>query len=283
MAVSCIHSQDGLGLMLLSLFFLQGAYYMRMLWYYYKYSTSSNHAVLKLPQVQEAVQIMILLWKAEQKHEEDRYPQHAELLDCLNCNKPYRYPGLPRNGKGSPTNSSTGMSWTGFRPSDDECLYGYLVPANMFAIVALGYVAELATVVWDNDGLAEQARKLAEEMDQGIKDHAIVDHPKYGKMYAFEVDGLGRANLMDDANVPSLLSIPYLGYTYDPEIYANTRRFIFSPDNPTYHKGTNALTGDVEGYGSPHMAAAIPDNIWYESCACFLYMFYAYVCLGVLT
>jgi meiotically up-regulated gene 157 (Mug157) protein len=73
---------------------------------------------------------------------------------------------------------------------------------------------------------------------------------------------------MDDANVPSLLSIPYLGYKhYDPEVYANTRKFVFSPDNPTYQTGTNALTGPIEGYGSPHMKTAIKSNIWPMSLA----------------
>jgi meiotically up-regulated gene 157 (Mug157) protein len=73
---------------------------------------------------------------------------------------------------------------------------------------------------------------------------------------------------MDDANVPSLMSIPYLGYNYDPDIYANTRRFILSHDNPTYQSGTNAATtGILEGYGSPHMSKAIRNNIWPMSLA----------------
>ena len=124
------------------------------------------------------------------------------------------------------------------------------------------------THVWNDPTLAAKAEKLGKEIQQGIETHGVVNHPTHGKIYAYEVDGLGNSLLMDDANVPSLLSIPYLGYTkYDPEIYANTRRFVFSKDNPTYHKGTNTWTGDVEGYGSPHMNAAIRNNIWPMSLA----------------
>lgn len=243
-------------------------YYMRMLYFYWKQSPNGNAAnsVLRLQSVREAISIMIDLWKAEQQHENDAYPT-GPLLDCLNCNKPYRYPGLSRRGKGTKTNATAGLTWTGFRPSDDECHYGYLVPANMFAVVALKYAAELATDLWKDTDLASRATQLANEIDRGIQEHAIVDHADFGKIYAYEVDGLGNSLLMDDANVPSLLSIPYLDCNYDPEIYANTRRFILSPANPTYKKGHNDLTGDIEGYGSPHMFARIPNNVWPMSIA----------------
>jgi len=243
-------------------------YYMRMLYFYWKESpnASSPESVLRLRSVQEAVDIMVDLWTAEQRHELDAFPQ-GPLFDCLNCNKPYRYPGLPRNGKGSPTNATAGMSWTGFRPSDDECRYGYLVPANMFAVVALGYVAEMATDLWQNSELADKAIRLSAEIDRGIQEHAVVHHPRFGRIYAYEVDGLGNSFLMDDANVPSLLSIPYLGYDYDEEVYRNTRKFVLSDANPEYHKATNALTGEIEGYGSPHMKGAIRENIWPMSIA----------------
>ena len=118
-------------------------YYMRMLYYFYK--ALPEHPVLRLPRVHEAIQIMIDVWISEQKHEGDAYPD-GPLFDCQNCRKPYRYAELPRNGKGTPV-AVTGMTWTGFRPSDDACKYGYLVPANMFAVVALGYVAELAPIL----------------------------------------------------------------------------------------------------------------------------------------
>eukprot|EP00545_Synedropsis_sp_CCMP1620_P013615 CAMPEP_0119010466 /NCGR_PEP_ID=MMETSP1176-20130426/5029_1 /TAXON_ID=265551 /ORGANISM="Synedropsis recta cf, Strain CCMP1620" /LENGTH=597 /DNA_ID=CAMNT_0006963131 /DNA_START=103 /DNA_END=1899 /DNA_ORIENTATION=- len=242
-------------------------YYMRMLYYFYQ--ALPDHAVLKDPAVHEAIAIMLQVWTAEQDHEGDAVAT-GSLLDCQNCGKPYRYPGLPRGGKGTPVGSRqhVGMTWTGFRPSDDATTYGYLVPANMFCVVVLGYVQEMATVLWDDPGMANKAKVLASEIDAGIQEHAIVEHETYGKMYAYEVDGLGNSLLMDDANVPSLMSIPYLGYQYDDDIYANTRRFILSHDNPTYQAGTNAATtGILEGYGSPHMSKAIAHNIWPMSLA----------------
>lgn len=159
------------------------------------------------------------------------------------------------------------MTWSAFRPSDDECQYGYLVPANMFAVVALKYMAEVATNVWNSPEMVKRAIKLANEINDGILQHGIFDHPNHGRIYAYEVDGLGHSLLMDDANVPSLMSIPYLDYDFDEQIYANTRRFILSDDNPTYFKGTNLMTGPIEGYGSPHMTARIRNNVWPMSLA----------------
>ena len=78
-------------------------------------------------------------------------------------------------------------------------------------------------------------------------------------LIVYQVDGLGNHNLMDDANIPSLMSIPYLGYKADPAIYENTRRFVLSRDNPTYHESGN---GAVKGFGSPHTNANIPQNVW---------------------
>mmetsp|Transcript_21669 Transcript_21669/g.32821 ORF Transcript_21669/g.32821 Transcript_21669/m.32821 type:complete len:546 (-) Transcript_21669:784-2421(-) len=238
-------------------------YYIRMIYYFYK--SLPDHPVLKNPRVIEAIDIMVDVWISEQEHESDKYPT-GPLFDCKNCGKPYRYPGLARGGKGTEV-GKVGMTWSGFRPSDDACRYGYLVPANMFAVVALSYVEELAQTLWNNDDLFAKARSLRLAIDQGINEHAIVDHPKYGKIYAYEVNGLGDYLLMDDANVPSLMSIPYIGYNYIPEIYANTRRFILSTDNPTYQKGHYIETGDIEGYGSPHMSLAVDKNIWPMSLA----------------
>jgi len=234
---------------------------IRMIYYYWKQSRDPQEALVGNPAVQEAVSIMVDLWIAEQEHELDKYPT-GSLFDCQNCNKPYRYPGLPRDGKGTPTNATAGLTWTGFRPSDDECHYGYLIPANMFAVVALGYVQELSRELWHNVEIERKAATLQADIRRGIEEHGVVEHSTFGKIYAYEVDGLGTSLLMDDANVPSLLSIPYLDYPYNEEIYANTRRFILSKDNPEYSEGTNQLTGPVAGIGSPHMKARIKKNVW---------------------
>ena len=154
---------------------------------------------------------------------------------------------LLRGGRGTPT-TYTGMVWSGFRPSDDACTFGFLIPANMFAVVVLGHVMEFARTLYNDAGLEAKAHALRDEIERGIQAHGVVDHPRHGRMYAYETDGRGNHLLMDDANVPSLLSIPYLGYrpTSD-ELYQNTRRFVLSSDNPYYCDGVLG-----RGIGSPH-------------------------------
>src|SRR5579872_1624181 len=158
----------------------------------------------------------------------------------------YRHRELPNNGAGEAV-SYTGMIWTGFRPSDDHAQYGYNIPEEMFAAVALSELSDLEASVWHDGTMAAQAQSLRDGIVQGINNYGIVYDAKYGYIYAYEVDGLGHSNLMDDANVPSLLSIPYLGYPADPAIYDNTRRFVLSTDNPYYFTGKFA-----NGIGSPH-------------------------------
>lgn len=188
----------------------------------------------------KGVRQIIALWKTEQYHERDS-DYSFERNNCPASDT------LDRNGKGAET-GYTGMTWSGFRPSDDACAYGYLVPSNMFAVVVLRYVNEIAHHILDDSILAEEAAELAAQIDAGIRQYGIVEHDEFGPIFAYEVDGLGSANLMDDANVPSLLSIPYLGYTdADHPIYTNTRRFILSSHNPYYYAGKAAA-----GIGSPH-------------------------------
>lgn len=153
---------------------------------------------------------------------------------------------LTRDGRGEPV-AVTGMTWSGFRPSDDACKYGYLVPSNLFAVRALKSAETLAKLM-GKASLAEEAADLGAEIREGVLRHGLVEHPKYGKMYAYEVDGLGNANLMDDANVPSLLALPYLEVcAKDDPLYLSTRAFVLSPENPYFYQGTLA-----RGIGSPH-------------------------------
>ena len=134
---------------------------------------------------------------------------------------------LTHDGHGAPV-AVTGMTWSGFRPSDDACVYGYLIPSNMFAVVTLGYTAEIMREIYKDGEVVARAEKLASEIRDGIEKYGVVEHPKFGKMHAYETDGLGNYVFMDDANVPSLMSIPYLGYcSADDEIYKNTRAFVF--------------------------------------------------------
>ena len=103
--------------------------------------------------------------------------------------------------------------------------------------------------------LAKECTDLAAEVEAALKQYAVNDHPKYGKIYAFEVDGFGNQLLMDDANVPSLLALPYLGdVDVNDPIYQNTRRFVWSEDNPYFFRGRAG-----EGIGGPHIGY---DMIW---------------------
>ncbi|HXS03611.1 MAG TPA: glycoside hydrolase family 125 protein [Rhodanobacter sp.] len=141
----------------------------------------------------------------------------------------------------------TGMIWTGFRPSDDPCVYNYLIPAEMMAVQALTALKEIAAVYHD-PAMAARAERLRQQVHAGIQKYGIVKGPDGKPMYAYEVDGLGHANLMDDANLPDLLGAPYFGYVrVDDPIYQNTRRFVLSAANPFYYAGPLAA-----GLGSPH-------------------------------
>lgn len=190
-----------------------------------------------------AVHTTIELWKTEQRHGQDS-PYRFARTDCPPSDT------LRNNRMGMPVNY-TGMTWSGFRPSDDACTFGYLIPSNMFAVVVLRYVEEITRDVWNDPEGALLAAELREEIEFGIRTYGTVLHPKYGRIYAYETDGFGNFNLMDDANVPSLLSIPYLGYAdaSDP-VYVNTRAFLLSEDNPYYYAGQSA-----KGIGSPHTPA----------------------------
>ncbi|ASN07283.1 metal-independent alpha-mannosidase [Virgibacillus necropolis] len=200
----------------------------------------------------EAVTKIIETWEIEQNHGKNSNYQ----FERDNCPP---QDTLSHDGKGAPV-GFTGMTWSGFRPSDDACEYGYLIPSNMFAVVVLKQLAEIADEIIGDKELAKTVVDLANEIDQGIQKFGKVDHPMYGTIYAYETDGLGNYNLMDDANVPSLLALPYMGYcSIDDPIYQNTRKFILSEENPYYYHGKVA-----KGIGSPHT----PKNyIWHIALA----------------
>ncbi len=164
---------------------------------------------------------------------------------------------MPLDGKGNPV-GYTGMTWSGFRPSDDRCKYNYLIPSNMMCVVAMKKAETMFSNIYNDSIYSEKCSILSAEVEKGIKEFGIYEHPVYGKIYAYETDGLGNYLLMDDANSPSLLSAPYLGYcSVEDEIYQNTRKFILSSDNPYYFEGAAA-----KGIGSPHTGK---DKIWHIS------------------
>ncbi len=161
---------------------------------------------------------------------------------------------LNNDGLGAPVNP-VGLIVSSFRPSDDATTLQFLIPSNFFAVTSLRKAAEILTEVNGNKVLAQECTQLADEVEEALKKYATYNHPKYGTIYAFEVDGFGNHLLMDDANVPSLLAMAYLGdVDMNDPIYQNTRRFVWSENNPYFFKGKAG-----EGIGGPHIGY---DMIW---------------------
>ncbi|RVU03031.1 glycoside hydrolase family 125 protein [Mucilaginibacter limnophilus] len=161
---------------------------------------------------------------------------------------------VPMGGFGYPV-KPVGLICSTFRPSDDATVYSFLIPSNFFAVTSLNQAAELIRNISKDDTLANELSALATEVNTALQQHAVIDHPSYGKVYAFEVNGFGSYNLMDDANVPSLLSLPYLGAVKNTDpVYVNTRKMLLSENNPFFFKGTAG-----EGIGGPHVGK---DMIW---------------------
>lgn len=157
-------------------------------------------------------------------------------------------------GRGNPV-KPVGLISSAFRPSDDATTFGFLVPSNFMAVTSLRKAAEILVTVNNEKELAAECTALADEVATALQKYAVVEHPEFGKIYAFEVDGFGGQQLMDDANVPSLLAMPYLGDVEctDP-IYENTRRFVWSENNPYFWRGAAG-----EGIGGPHIGV---EMIW---------------------
>lgn len=214
------------------------AYMFQLLYMYHeKTNDLSIFDEKKLVLIEKLVDQLIL----EQNHEDSPYEFERP--------NPWKYTDSLRESNRGSKVEYTGMTWTGFRPSDDSCKYQYLVPANAFMYVSLNKVKD---ILKENDLvddiLIEKMEKLSKNINDGIKEYGIIEDEKYGKIYAYEVDGLGNHLFMDDANVPSLLSLPYLGYVEkDDDIYQNTRKAVLSDLNPFYYEGSVA-----KGIGSPH-------------------------------
>jgi len=161
---------------------------------------------------------------------------------------------LPMDGYGFPV-KPVGLICSAFRPSDDATIYSFLIPSNFFAVVSLRQAAEMMQAIVKDKGTSDALLSMALEVEKALQVHAVVDHPQHGKIYAFEVDGFGNHYFMDDANVPNLLSLPYLGAVpaSDP-VYQNTRKYVLSENNPFFFTGTAA-----KGIGGPHVGQ---DMIW---------------------
>ncbi|MDE5639394.1 MAG: glycoside hydrolase family 125 protein, partial [Odoribacter sp.] len=184
----------------------------------------------------------------EQQRKKDKGPYRFQRRterksDTLTC-----------DGWGQPV-KPVGMIVSCFRPSDDSTDLGFLVPSNLFAVASLRQLAEIWERVVGEREAARQCRGLADEVERAVRKYAVANHPRHGKVYAFEADGFGNTLFMDDANVPSLLALPYLGcVSENDEVYKNTRRMVWSDSNPYFFKGSAG-----EGIGGPHIGY---DMVW---------------------
>ena len=158
------------------------------------------------------------------------------------------------SGTGRPFKPN-GLICSMFRPSDDATMYPFLIPSNIFASISMKQLSQIYDEQKIDDKFSEKCLLMSEEIDNAIKKYAIKEHLDFGKIYSYEIDGFGNNLYMDDANVPSLMSLAYLDSKFkDDKIYLNTRKFLLSNNNPYFLKGKAA-----EGQASPHTGK---DKIW---------------------
>jgi meiotically up-regulated gene 157 (Mug157) protein len=154
---------------------------------------------------------------------------------------------LPQSGYGNPT-KPCGLIHSGFRPSDDACIFPFLIPSNLFAVTVLDHLREIYSAELHDPAAAADCNRLAAQVREALAKYATAVKPRYGEVYAYEADGFGNQLFQDDANVPSLLALPYLGCCRQGDaLYQRTRKLVLSDDNPYFFRGKAA-----EGLGGPH-------------------------------
>lgn len=152
---------------------------------------------------------------------------------------------LNLDGVGNPLNNGTGLIRSAFRPSDDATILPFFIPANAMMAVELKRTAVILKAASEHD-LAHRVEDWSKQITAGIWAHGVVEHAKFGRVFAYEVDGYGSSILMDDANYPSLLALPLMGFVApDDPVYQNTRKMLLSrTSNPYYIQGS-----DFQGIG----------------------------------
>jgi meiotically up-regulated gene 157 (Mug157) protein len=195
------------------------------------YYANTHDRTIFTPTLHTAMTTIVTTLECEQRHEacsHYAWPQPVSTHDEYNPN--------------------TGMIWSAFRPSDDPVTYRFNVPQNAMAAVAMLVLSQFARTVFDDDALAKRATALAQAVRAGILRYGKVYNEKYGWMYAYETDGYGHDDVMDDANIPNLTAMPFYAWCASSDsVYQNTRKFTLSFDDPYYYSGKFAT-----GLGSPH-------------------------------
>lgn len=218
------------------------------------YSRTNDSAFFAKYQWKSAVQAILNV--AEAMRNTPTYADNGTVLTS-----PYTFTRLTNRGTetlandgiGNPVKGGTGLIRSAFRPSDDSTIYQLFIPANMMFSRYLSTSADIMATI-DAD-LAGEMRDLSSSLEEAIEQYGIITHPTHGKIYAFEIDGYGSNTVMDDANIPSILSSPFLGYlSADDETYQNTRKLILSADNPYFMRGPV-----ISAVGGPHVG---PGYAW---------------------
>jgi meiotically up-regulated gene 157 (Mug157) protein len=196
----------------------------------------------------QAATKLILKTFREQQRFENRGPYRFRRLTMV------AHDTAALDGYGNPTRPN-GLIHSVFRPSDDACIYPLLIPSNFFAVRSLKQLTEIYSTQIRDSAMAGACAALAKEVEAALSKYAVAQHPRHGAIYAYEIDGFGNSLMMDDANVPSLLSLPYLdSVSIKDALYQATRRFVLSVDNPYFFRGAQA-----EGIGGPHVGLGM---IW---------------------
>ncbi len=219
-------------------------YVVRLSYNYYK--TTGDKTVFS-DDWDKAMRLIVKTFRTEQR-KDGTSPYYFKRTTSVMIDAP------TFDGTGRPV-KFTGLICSMFRPSDDATLFPYLVPSNIFAAISLTQLTEIYENVLDDQAFAKECSGFADEINQAISTYAVSNHLNFGEIYAYEVDGFGNKVFMDDANVPSLMSLAYLDKKrMNSEIYQRTRKFLTSDSNPYYLKGTAA-----EGQASPHTGK---EKIW---------------------
>lgn len=195
----------------------------------------------------EAMRLVITTFRQQQR-KEDQGPYRFQRVTAWQTDT------VAGGGFGNPVNP-VGLIVSIFRPSDDATIWPFLIPSNYFAVKSLRQIAEIAEAVLKDKKLGADATSLADEIEAALIKYARAIHPENGEIIAYETDGYYNYSFMDDANVPSLLAMPYLGTIgRNDELYLRTRNFVLSKSNPWYFSGKMG-----HGVGSPHTGT---NRVW---------------------
>ncbi|KAI9067554.1 glycoside hydrolase family 125 protein [Trametes sanguinea] len=191
-------------------------------------------------------QIFRVIWEQSQSTFDDDY----NLVSYYNWTggNGALSPAVNNAGNGEPK-LYTGLVGTHHRPSDDLSTFAFLVPANAMLSVELTNLANMLDATKQAKNISQLAKKYSSTITNAIWETTLVDN-----IFAYETNGFGGRYVMDDANVPSLLSLPYLGFLkMNHPAYVATRKLLLSRKNPYYAAGKN-----FSGIGGPHVDAWNP-------------------------